>query len=76
MTALGPLLDEAMRITRARIKAIPDGVPVTVEDQEIKEASAVPDAIAARIMSLLAKSADGVAVKAKAVAWIDGVPSK
>jgi len=76
LTALGPLLDEAVGIARTRIEAIPDGVAVTVEDQEVQEASAVPDAIAARIMSLSAKSAEGAAVKAKAAAWIDGVPSK
>ncbi len=76
IVALGPLLDEAVKIARERMAAIPAGIPVTAEDQEIREASAVPDAIAARIMSLSANSAEGAAVKAKAEAWIDGVPSK
>lgn len=36
----------------------------------------VPDTIARRIIALTAKAEEGVGVKARAIAWLDGVPSK
>ncbi|MGB3271346.1 MAG: hypothetical protein WBA66_00415 [Xanthobacteraceae bacterium] len=57
LLALGRLLDEAALIA------------LDQTESEIGAASAVPDAIARRIMAIASESGEGSAVKAKAIAW-------
>lgn len=71
LIGLGRLLDETVTIADAQIEA--EDIGVADKDRGIREASAVPMAIAERTMDLPARTADGFAAMAKAIAWIDRV---
>jgi hypothetical protein len=73
LIALGRLFDEAALIARAMIDAIPPDVSVQAEQAAIEAASGPPAMLAGKIAAMPARTPEGVAVKARAAAWLDGL---
>jgi hypothetical protein len=72
LISLGRALHSAALQARNEIEALPDDIDVDGEYVAIMAASATANELAERIIGLPADAVSGVAVKTRAVAWLDG----
>ena len=70
--ALGAALRAAAVVSEAAMTAIPAGTDVRTEGELIDAAAAPVFAIAEQILAIPASNKNELAVKARAVAWMDG----
>lgn len=70
--ALGAALRAAAVVSEAAVTAIPAGTDVRTEGALIETYSAPVFAIAEQILAIPASNKDELAIKARAVAWMDG----
>lgn len=72
LLTLGRMLDRAAADASDKMAAIPDDISLDDEHAAIEAASALPDAICARIAVLEPRNQKETIVKARAFAWMEG----